>query len=228
MGGNPKIDAYLALAKVFKERGFALYMVGGTVRDFLLQIPLKDMDLVTNATPDQMLPFLKGADETFKKFGYLKYVFKNVKFDITTLRVESDYDDSRHPSKIKFVTSLEKDYVRRDFTINGMYLDSYFVIHDFCHGEEDLRNKTIRFIGKPKTRIKEDPLRIIRAIRFALTLGFSFDKKTEKAMKKYLYLLNKLNIEKVKEEVSKIKNVDEAMKTKLLNEYHISELLEGK
>lgn len=221
-----EIDAYIKLAKVFKNKGFNLYLVGGTVRDFLLKQDLKDMDLVTDATPDQMLPFLKGADDSFKKYGSIKYKYEDVKFDITTLRVEGAYKDSRHPSKIKYVTFLKKDCLRRDFTVNGMYLDSYFILYDYCHGQEDLKNKVIRFIGKPSKRIKEDPLRIIRAIRFALIYGFSFESETEKAMKKYTYLLSKLNKEKIKEEVHKIKNVDKDLKNKLLSDFEVAKYLE--
>lgn len=223
-----KIEAYLKLAKLFKSKGFNLYLVGGTVRDFLLKQELNDMDLVTDATPEQMIPFLPSPDITFKQFGFVKVHYENVKFDITTLRIEGAYKDSRHPSKIKYVTDLKKDYVRRDFTINAMYLDSYFILYDYCHGQEDLNNHLIRFVGKPKVRIKEDPLRIIRAIRFALLYGFSFEEKTEKALRKYSYLLSKLNPDKVKEEVHKIKGVDEALKDKLLKEYNITRYLEDK
>ena len=221
-----EIDAYIKLAKIFKNKGFNLYLVGGTVRDFLLKLDLTDMDLVTDATPEQMLPFLKDADDSFKKYGSIKYHFEGVKFDITTLRVEGKYLDSRHPSKIKYVTDLKKDYLRRDFTINGMYLDSYFILYDYCHGQDDLKNKVIRFIGNPKKRIKEDPLRIIRAVRFALTYGFSLDEKTEKAMKKYSYLLAKLNKEKIKEEVNKVVKADEHLKNKLFKEFAIHQYID--
>ena len=221
-----EIDAYLKLAKLFKSKGFNLYLVGGTVRDFLMKLDLTDMDLATDATPDQMLPFLKGADDSFKKYGSIKYHYENVKFDITTLRVEGKYLDSRHPSKIKYVTDLKKDYLRRDFTVNSMYLDSYFILYDYCHGQEDLKNKVIRFIGKPSKRIKEDPLRIIRAVRFALTYGFSIEEKTEQAMKKYSYLLSKLNKEKIKEEVNKITHADEHLKNKLFKEFAIHQYID--
>jgi tRNA nucleotidyltransferase/poly(A) polymerase len=221
-----EIDAYIKLAKVFKNKGFNLYLVGGTVRDFLLKLDLNDMDLVTDATPTQMLPFLVGADDTFKQYGSLKYNFEGVKFDITTLRVEGKYDDSRHPSKVKYVTDLKKDYVRRDFTINSMYLDSYFILYDYCHGQEDLKNKLIRFIGNPKKRIKEDPLRIIRAIRFALMYGFSFEEKTEKAMKEYSGLLAKINKDKIRQEVSKIKGVDKDFEEKLFKEFSIHQYID--
>ncbi|MCR4880301.1 MAG: hypothetical protein K5906_05060 [Bacilli bacterium] len=221
-----ELDTYLKLAKTFKSKGFNLYLVGGTVRDFLLKQDLFDMDLVTDATPDQMLTFLDKADATFKKYGYLKYNLDGVKFDITTLRVEGKYLDSRHPSKIKYVTDLKKDYLRRDFTINAMYLDSYFILYDYCHGQEDLKNKVIRFIGKPKVRIKEDPLRILRAIRFALIYGFSFEEKTYEAMQKYKDLLKKINPEKIKEEVRKMKGVDEYLKEKLLKEFAIHQYID--
>jgi len=223
---NKEIDAYLKLAKVFKKQGFNLYLVGGTVRDFLSRIPLTDMDLVTDAMPNQMVPFLKGADQTFIKYGTLKYTFDGVKFDITTMRVESGYDDSRHPSKIKFVTDLKKDYLRRDFTVNAMYLDSYFVVYDFATGREDLKNKLIRFIGNPKVRIKEDPLRIMRAIRFALKYGFGFEEKTEKALRKYSNYLKKINPEKIKEEVRKIGDVDEGLKNKFFDEFNIHQYID--
>ena len=168
----------------------------------------------------------KDAIDTFKKYGFIKCHYENIKFDITTLRIEGTYKDSRHPSKIKYVTDLKKDYIRRDFTINAMYLDSYFILYDYCNGQEDLKNHLIRFVGKPKARIKEDPLRIIRAIRFALIYGFAFEEKTEKAMKKYSYLLDKLNKDKIKEEVHKIKDVDKSLKEKLLKEYNINKYLD--
>lgn len=223
---NKQIDAYLRLAKIFKKQGFDLYLVGGTVRDFLSHLPLTDMDLVTEATPNQMLPFLKGADDTFSKYGTIRYIFEGIKFDITTLRVEGKYDDSRHPSKIKYVTELKKDYVRRDFTVNAMYLDSYFVVYDYCGGKEDLKNKIIKFVGNPKVRIKEDPLRIMRAIRFALKYGYTFDPKTEKALRKYASYLKKINPEKIKEEIRKIGDVDEILKNKLFDEFNIHQYID--
>lgn len=223
---NEQITAYLKLARLFKDHGFSLYLVGGTVRDYLLRLPLTDMDAVTNATPIQMNAFLKEANNKFMKYGYIKYQVDGIKFDITTLRIESKYKDYRHPSKIKYVDSLKKDYVRRDFTINAMYLDDLFVLYDYSSGQEDLKNKIIRLIGNPKKRIKEDPLRILRAIRFSLEFGFSFDEKTAKAMKKYAFLLKKLNKEKIKEEIHKFPAVDEAMKNKLFTDFAIHQYID--
>lgn len=226
MANKQHIDTYLNLAKLFQNKGFKLYLVGGTVRDFLMRIPLTDMDLVTDATPNQVVSFLTDADQTFMKYGVVRYKYKNIKFDIATMRVEGKYNDSRHPSKIKFVTDLKKDYVRRDFTINAMYLDSYFNIIDFCHGRDDLKNKVIKFVGNPKKRIKEDPLRIIRGIRFALEFGFTFDKKTELAMKKYSSCLSKINPQKINEEIKKMGNVDEYLKNKLFTDFGIHQYID--
>ena len=223
---DPKLKLFIKLAEIYETHGFKLFLVGGSVRDYLLGNPLTDMDVVTNATPIEEKEFLPDANYTFEKYGSIKLNFEGVKFDITTLRVEGKYDDSRHPSKVKYVTDLKKDYVRRDFTINSMYLDSYFILYDYCHGQEDLKNKLIRFIGNPKKRIKEDPLRIIRAIRFALMYGFSFEEKTEKAMKDYSGLLAKINKDKIRQEVSKIKGVDKDFKEKLFKEFSIHQYID--
>ena len=226
MANNPKITAYIHLAKYFKKHGYSLYLVGGTVRDFLLHLPLKDMDLVTDALPTQVKELFEESNDAFMKYGVLKVKYQNVKFDIATLRKEGKYDDSRHPSKIKFVKDVKKDYRRRDFTINAMYLDYYFNVYDYCHGQEDLKNKVIRFVGRPKRRIKEDPLRIMRAIRFALKYNFTIEDRTSKAMKKYSYLLEKINPEKIKEEIHKIGEVNPTFKNKLFKEYGIHQLID--
>ena len=194
-----EVEAYLKLARIYLDNGYNLYLVGGTVRDFLLNKPLGDMDLVSDATPDETKKFLPDVDMTFAKYGSLRYEVDEVKLEITTLRKESKYKDNRHPGKVVFVKDLKTDYHRRDFTINGMYLDYHFKLIDFVGGKSDLDNKVIKMIGKPAKRIKEDPLRILRAIRFSLLLGFTIDPKLSKILKKNAKLLTKLNKEKVKE-----------------------------
>lgn len=217
-----KINSFLMLAKLFNKNGYRLYLVGGTVRDFLLNKDLTDMDVVTDATPEQVKTFfMEKSDFTFAKFGAMTLYFDDVKFDVTTLRKERSYIDSRHPSKIKFVKSPKKDFLRRDFTINGMYLDEKFLLLDYCKGKKDLENKTIKMIGNPNKRIKEDPLRILRALRFALTLSFHLDEKLKKAIANNVKLLEKINVEKIKHELKKIKNVDEDLKSSLFNEFGI-------
>ncbi|MBO7121468.1 MAG: hypothetical protein J6V79_03665, partial [Bacilli bacterium] len=178
-----RIEAFDFLKDVFSKNGFHLYVVGGTVRDFLLGKEITDLDFVTDATPEEEMKFIPEGDFTFKKFGAVRYPYKGKHIDITTLRQEGEYNDSRHPSKVTFVKDPKLDYVRRDFTINAMYLDEDYKVIDFSTGQEDLKKKLIRFIGDPAKRIEEDPLRIARAERFAKCLGFGIEEKTLQAIK---------------------------------------------
>lgn len=188
---------------IFNKNGYRLYMIGGTSRDYLLSTVINDFDFVTDATPDEMLTFLEHADDTFSKFGFIKLKYKEYKCDITTLRIEGEYKDYRHPSYIKFCKEPELDYVRRDFTINAIYIDENYKIVDFCGGIEDLKQGIIRFIGDPVKRIKEDPLRILRAERFAKRLSFKIEKNTLDAINEYRYLIEKLNPDKIYQESKK-------------------------
>ncbi|MCQ2801727.1 MAG: CCA tRNA nucleotidyltransferase [Bacilli bacterium] len=199
-------EIFTKLVNIFNENGYRLYMIGGTTRDYLLGLDVFDFDFVTDATPEEIKTFLPNADFTFAKFGSVRVKVNGVKVDVTTLRVEEDYEDFRHPGKIRFVKTIEEDYVRRDFTINAIYIDEDFKVIDPSHGLEDLNNKLIRFIGDPEKRIKEDPLRILRANRFANKLGFKIEENSQKAMEKLNYLLDKLNPDKIKEEERKSKS----------------------
>ena len=198
-------ELFKFLDKVFKENGFSIFEVGGSVRDELLGLEVFDFDFATDATPEEMIKFLPDANDTFAKYGCIKYKGEHGRAEITTFRIEESYDDFRHPNKICFVKSLNEDYKRRDFTINAIYKDINGKIYDPSRGVEDLKNKTLRFIGDPETRIKEDPLRILRAKRFASKLGFEIESESAKAMEKLAYLLEKLNPEKIKEEERKFK-----------------------
>lgn len=198
-----KLDIFINLAKEFEKHGYSLYMIGGTSRDYLLGIDTDDYDFVSDATPSEIKEFLPDVNTAFEKYGVLKYKVDNVSIDLVTLRKEEGYLDSRHPSKITFVKDLKEDYKRRDFTINAIYIDKDLKVIDFCNGVDDLKNKIIRFIGDPETRIKEDPLRIVRAYRFKKKLGFEIEENTFKSMQELSYLVEKLNKDKIKEEERK-------------------------
>ena len=157
-----KISLFQELADLFNRHGYQLFLVGGSTRDYLLNIPLTDMDLVTDATPEDVKSFLENADYTFERFGSVKFKYKDVKFDLTTIRKEAGYVDSRHPNVVFFTKDIKEDYPRRDLTINALYLDKDLKVLDFVNGQKDLKNKVIRMVGDPLNRIKEDPLRIIR------------------------------------------------------------------
>ncbi len=208
---NNKITLFLELAELFKSHGHSLYLVGGTVRDYLFNLDLKDMDMVTDATPSEMKEFLE-ADYTFEKYGSVKLNYKGVKFDITTLRREEGYSDFRHPNKIIFTDKLEEDVLRRDLTINALYINKDLEVIDFVNGVSDLNKKVIRMIGDPLTRIKEDPLRIIRIYRFALEFGFSIEDNLLKTINSNIDLLKKLNPQKIEMEINKSSHKDELMK----------------
>ena len=196
-------EIFISLAKKFNENGFRLYMIGGTTRDFLLGEDVLDYDFVSDATPDDMKVFLPDANFCFAKFGSVKVKIDNVHVDITTLRKEGEYLDKRHPNKIEYIKNINEDYIRRDFTINAIYMDESFNVIDPANGVEDLNNKIIRFIGDPVKRIKEDPLRILRAERFQKKLNFVIEEQSLNAIKKYRYLLDEINPDKIKEELRK-------------------------
>lgn len=196
-------EIFLTLAKLFNKNGYRLYMIGGTTRDFLLGKEVLDYDFVTDATPDEMKGFLPDANYHFAKFGTIRTKVEGVHVDITTLRKEGKYVDFRHPKEISFTKDINEDYVRRDFTINAIYMDEDFKIIDPSNGVKDLNDEIIRFIGDPETRIKEDPLRILRAERFETKLNFKIEDSSYAAMKKYRYLLDKINPDKINEEMRK-------------------------
>ena len=214
------------LESLFKKRGFSLFFVGGSVRDYLLYKEFFDVDLVTNATPKDMKEFLENADFTFEKFGFVKVHFEGNSFDITTLRIEEGYEDHRHPKAIRFTDKLEEDVLRRDFTINGLYMDTNLKVYDFVNGVNDLENKIIKMIGNPVRRLKEDPLRIIRAIRFSLTYNFNIDSELNSAIIECLPLLENLNIEKIKQDILKIRNSSEKEILYKFVEYNIIKYLD--
>ena len=220
-----KANVYLDLYKVFNEHGYQLYLVGGTVRDILLNIPLSDMDVVTDATPEEMKKFI-DADFTFAKMGSVRFVFNDVKFDITTLRVEKCYEDFRHPTEVTFVKDLKTDHFRRDFTINAMYMDHNFKVIDFESGEVDLKNRILRMVGSPVIRLKEDPLRIIRALRFSLTYELTIDEDLNKAIIETKDLLEKLSKDKIKMELKKFKNARKEQIDEIFEKYSIKHLLD--
>ena len=198
-----KLLEFDELNKIYQEHGYSLYIVGGSVRDMLLGLPVSDLDFVTNATPTEEKLFLQDADFTFSKFGSIHLKMNEKLIDITTLRKENGYKDHRHPNEIEFVKTPYEDYIRRDFTINALYLDKNYNLLDYCGGLNDLNNKIVRFIGNPIKRIEEDPLRICRAERFANKLNFKIEEKTNEAINKKRYLLNEIREEKLQQEEKK-------------------------
>ena len=195
------------LKKIFSEHNFHIYMIGSTSRDFLMKREIEDYDFVTDATPDEVLSFL-DCNATYKKFGTLSLKVNDKHCDIVTLRKESEYLDLRHPSKIEFIKDINEDYKRRDFTINAIYIDEDYKVKDVSKdGVNDLNNKILRFIGDPTKRIKEDPLRILRAKRFIVEYGLTPEKETLKALKENKDLISTIKEGKIIEEKRKFDKI---------------------
>lgn len=172
----------LLIVQTLRKEGFIAYFAGGAPRDLLLNNKFEDIDIATNATPEIIQKLFSHTIPVGIAFGIVIVVIHNKKFEVATFRKDFSYKDGRHPSEVKFASPKE-DAKRRDFTINGMFYDPIEnKILDFVGGREDLKNKIIRAIGDPEERIKEDRLRMIRAIRFATRLGFAIEEKTKRAI----------------------------------------------
>jgi len=229
-----------------KKKGFEAFIVGGCVRDFLREVEPKDWDIATNAKPREIQKiFPKNFYENKFLTVTVKTESKNPKLkeiEITTYRREAKYTDKRHPDEVKFAESIREDLARRDFTVNAISLTfksgklgKKTEIIDLFGGKKDLKNKIIRTVGKPKDRFNEDALRLMRAVRFATTLGqnWKIEEKTAKAIKENSPWLQAISKERIREEFMKIimserasEGIELLRKTGLLK-YIIPELEEG-
>ncbi len=175
---TPHEAAGLAVVRRLRERGFVAYFAGGCVRDRLLGCPPKDVDVATSATPDEVKSSFRRTIEVGVAFGVVRVREQGAEVEVATFRVDGSYTDGRRPESVRFSTP-EEDAKRRDFTINGMFLDPVTrEVIDFVGGREDLARKVVRAIGDPEARFAEDRLRLLRAPRFAARLGFTVEEGT--------------------------------------------------
>ncbi len=218
-----KIQSFIKLANLFKNYGFSLFLVGGSVRDYLMYNDFQDFDCATDAKIEEITKLLPYK-RIFKDVSSGTFIFDENEVDITTLRIEDNYIDHRHPSKIKFTNSIEEDSYRRDFTINALYMDASLNIYDFHNGLKDLKKKELKFIKDPLISIKEDPLRIIRAIRFMTTFNFSLNKSTRIILENNAYLLKEIRYQKIISELNKFK-IDDKSINQILKKYNIDKYI---
>jgi len=240
---NFSIPEYvLNIYQKLESAGFQVYLVGGCVRNMLLNKEIKDWDLTTNAAPEKILELFPDGfyDNQFGTVGvpYSRSSDENMVVEITTFRTEREYTDNRHPSEVAWGKTIEEDLERRDFTINAIALslpkgEKEQRIIDPFHGQEDLKNKIIRAVGDPNKRFKEDALRLMRAVRFATQLGFTIESQTWKAIQGDAMLLPMISGERVRDELLKILASDYPyegimlLKNANLLQYILPELLEG-
>ena len=201
---NEKFNSAINVLEKFNEAGYEAYFVGGCVRDYLLNDEFSDIDITTNALPDEVKQIFRKSIDTGIQHGTVTILVDGDSFEVTTFRTEDDYIDHRTPEKVEFVSDLKEDLDRRDFTINAMALDSNGKLYDYHCGERDLRNKVIKTVNNPNERFFEDALRMLRAFRFSSKLGFEIEENTLKAIKNNAKLIKFVSIERIVNEFRKL------------------------
>ncbi len=196
-----KHQAY-EIVKTLQEKGFESYWVGGCVRDMILHHEPKDYDIVTSARPEEVEEVFDDVRDVGKAFGVMLVMMDGEPYEVATFRSDGDYSDGRRPESVHFC-SAEEDAKRRDFTINAIYYDPVKEVYkDFVQGRNDLRRGLLRFIGDPEERIREDHLRILRAIRFKNRFDLSYHKQTAKALELHSSLIVSVSVERILSELN--------------------------
>lgn len=198
------LEKALELLKIFENNGYEAYLVGGFVRDYILKRASVDVDICTNATPKEIQEIFKNVRLPFEQYGAVHLMYKKVNFEITTYRMDLEYGNGRRPSRIMYTDKLSIDLKRRDFTMNTLCMSSKRKIINMFNGLDDIKKRVIRMVGEPDKKLKEDSLRILRAIRFATELNFKIDDKLKKAIIKNREELNNLSYFRKKDELNKI------------------------
>ena len=196
-------DVKYILNRLIKNN-FEAYIVGGCVRDIILNKEPKDYDITTSAKPEEVIKLFDKVILTGIKHGTVTVVLNNENYEVTTFRIDGEYKDQRHPKEVKFVTSLREDLSRRDFTVNAMAYNDIDGFKDYFNGLNDLKNKIIKTVGNPEKRFLEDALRMLRAIRFSAQLNFEIEEETLNAIKKLKYNIIKISKDRIREEFNKI------------------------
>ena len=196
------LEGALKVLKKFEEEKYEAYIVGGFVRDYLLDMPAYDIDITTNCLPDEVERIFPNSFVQSQKYRTVTVTMDGYRYEVTTYRTDSKYKNHRHP-ETKVTKTLKHDVKRRDFTINALCLDSDLNVIDYIGGLLDLKNKIIRTVGSPMRRLSEDALRIFRAFRFASRLDFVIDDSTLSAIKINVSLLKFISKERVRAELSK-------------------------
>lgn len=198
--------AVLGLLGRFKRSGKRAYLVGGCVRDGLMGLRPADFDIATDALPDETEVLFGDCRviPTGRKHGTLTVIYDGLRAEITTFRREGGYSDRRRPDSVAFTGSAKEDAARRDFTVNAMFYSPDEGVLDFYGGQKDLERSLLRAVGDPHRRFAEDPLRILRGMRFAAQLGFNTEDNTAKAMKELAYLVGTVAAERTLAELKQL------------------------
>lgn len=198
----PKQAEYII--EKLEEKGFEAYVVGGCVRDSLLGRKPDDWDITTQAAPREVKSIFARTIDTGIAHGTVTVMRGKEAYEVTTYRIDGEYEDGRHPKNVSFTPNLEEDLKRRDFTINAMAYSRRTGLVDIFGGERDLKEKRIRCVGNPRDRFSEDALRILRALRFSAQLGFEIEPKTREALRELAPNLGRVSKERIQAELTKL------------------------
>lgn len=213
------------IIETLEQAGFEAYAVGGCVRDSVLGRIPNDWDITTSAKPEEIKKTFKRTFDTGIKHGTVSVLFGNDIYEVTTYRIDGEYEDSRHPKDVTFTSDLKEDLLRRDFTINAMAYNPEKGLVDMYGGMEDVEKKVIRCVGNPHERFSEDALRILRAVRFAAQLDYTIDKETQDAIKELAPTLSKISAERIQAELTKILLSDHPEYLRLAYELKITKVI---
>ncbi len=211
-------DGARSVLEKLHSAGFEAYVVGGAVRDLVMGKTPHDYDITTNATPSQIKHLFRRTVDTGLMHGTVTVIENGVGYEVTTYRSEEGYSDSRHPDRVEFVSSLEEDLKRRDFTINAMCFKPGGDVIDLFGADKDIKDRLIRTVGEPVRRFSEDALRMLRAVRFAAVLGFTLEEETALAIKECAHLIKNVSRERILGELNKTLLSDNPLYIGLLHE----------
>ena len=185
------------LIDMIYQNGYEAFMVGGCVRDSILNLIPSDYDITTNAKPKEIMNIFKDYKiiDTGIKHGTVSIILNNNIYEITTYRIEGEYENNRRPKFVEFTSNIEEDLRRRDFTVNAIAYNERLGIVDKFNGLEDLQKRIIKTVGNADERFKEDALRMIRAIRFSSKLNFTIDENTLNSIYKNSYIFYMITID---------------------------------
>ncbi len=194
----------ITILERLNQGGFEAYIVGGCVRDCILGREPQDWDITTSAQPEEVKAAFPHTFDTGIKHGTVTVVLQKNNYEVTTYRVESDYDDCRHPNEVYFTKNLKDDLLRRDFTMNAIAYHPLDGFRDYFDGMGDIEKGIIRGVGEAAERFQEDALRMLRAVRFSAQLGFVIEEKTYAALKENAKLIQKISVERIRMELEKL------------------------
>lgn len=218
----------IAIIETLEQAGYEAYYVGGSVRDLLLQRTIGDVDIATSARPEVIKKLFAKTIDVGIEHGTIIVLLDGESYEVTTFRAESEYVDYRRPSEVTFISSLEEDLKRRDFTMNAIAMTKSGKLLDPFGGQEDIKRKIIQTVGNPTERFSEDALRMMRALRFVSQLSFSLSPTTYEAIKQNRSLLENISIERITIEFMKlVKGENFKTALKLLSETNLHHYLPG-